>query len=578
MLPIGERSGEIVEPLLTDQWFMKMDNLAKPAIDAVKNSSINFVPKNWEKIYFNWLNNIEDWCISRQIWWGHRIPAWYDENNNVYVGEDENNIREKYNLEKDIKLTQDNDVLDTWFSSALWPFTTLGWPEKTEELKKYYPTNVLVTGFDIIFFWVARMVMMGIKFIGKVPFKTIYIHGLVRDSEGKKMSKSLGNVIDPIDIIDGISLDVLTEKRVSSLVQPKLKNKIINKTKDEFPDGIKPYGADALRFCFSALASTGRDINFDLKRIEGYRNFCNKLWNASRFVYISTEGHNYNDKIMFDNLSIYEKWIIIQLDNLVTDYKKYCTSYRFDLMASSLYSFIWNEYCDWYLEIAKIEINEGNKNTKNILIYTLQIILKLCHPIIPYITEEIWNEMRAMKYTQDDLLINAKFPSQQKIFKDEKIFESISILKELVNVIRKTRSDLNVHPKIELDLYFVSDNTSKETLITDNAHIIKRLTRVNQLFWNNSTYDDKDCITITLRDLKAFIPIKNIIDIDQEIKRLNKNLINVTTNYDKVKQKLNNKDFIEKAPSNIIQENLNKKNNLEQEIQSIKELLQYLSN
>ena len=578
VLPIGERSGEIVEPLLTDQWFMKMDNLAKPAIDAVKNSTINFVPKNWEKIYFNWLNNIEDWCISRQIWWGHRIPAWYDENNNVYVGEDENNVREKYSLAKNIKLIQDNDVLDTWFSSSLWPFTTLGWPEKTEELKKYYPTNVLVTGFDIIFFWVARMVMMGIKFIGKVPFKTIYIHGLVKDSEGKKMSKSLGNVIDPIDIIDGINLDVLIEKRISNLVQPKLKNKIINKTKDEFPDGIKPYGADALRFCFSALASTGRDINFDLKRIEGYRNFCNKLWNAARFVYISTEGHSYNDKIMFDNLSIYEKWIIIQLDNLVTDYKKHCASYRFDLMASSLYSFIWNEYCDWYLEIAKIEINEGNKNTKNILIYTLQIILKLCHPIIPYITEEIWNEMRIMKYTQDDLLINAKFPSQQKIFKDAKVFESISILKDLVNVIRKTRSNLNVHPKIELDLYFVSDNTSSKILIIDNAHIIKKLTRVNQLYWNNSTYDDRDCITITLRDLKAFIPIKNIIDIKQEINRLTKNLTNVTTNYNKVSQKLNNKDFIEKAPSNIIQENLNKKNNLEQEIKSIKELLQYLSN
>jgi valyl-tRNA synthetase len=496
----------------------------------------------------------------------------------VYVGEDEDNVREKYSLAKNIKLIQDNDVLDTWFSSSLWPFTTLGWPEKTEELKKYYPTNVLVTGFDIIFFWVARMVMMGIKFIDKVPFKTIYIHGLVRDSEGKKMSKSLGNVIDPIDIIDGINLDVLIEKRISNLIQPKLKNKIINKTKDEFPDGIKPYGADALRFCFSALASTGRDISFDLKRIEGYRNFCNKLWNASRFVYISTEGHNYNDKIMFDNLSIYEKWIIIQLDNLVTDYKKYCTSYRFDLMASSLYSFIWNEYCDWYLEIAKIEINEGNKNTKNILIYTLQIILKLCHPIIPYITEEIWNEMRIMKYTEDDLLINAKFPSQQKIFKDVKVFESISILKDLVNVIRKTRSDLNVHPKIELDLYFVSDNTSSKTLVTNNAHIIKKLTKVNQLYWNNSTYDDRDCITITLRDLKAFIPIKNIIDIKQEINRLTKNLTNVTTNYKKVSQKLNNKDFIERAPSNIIQENLNKKNNLEQEIKSIKELLQYLSN
>jgi len=334
-VPIGGRSGEIIEPLLTNQWFMKMKDIVVPAIDAVKNSNIKFVPKNWEKIYFNWLDNIEDWCISRQIWWGHRIPAWYDEENNIYVGESEEYIRNKYNISDSITLAQDNDVLDTWFSSSLWPFSTLGWPDQTRELENFYPTSVLVTGFDIIFFWVARMIMMGMKFMDRVPFKTIYIHGLVRDSDGKKMSKSVGNVIDPIDVIDGIKQSDLIEKRISNLVQPQLKDKIAKRTKEEFPNGIDSFGADALRFCFCALASTGRDINFDLKRIEGYRNFCNKLWNASRYVLMTSENVEYLNKVDFDKLTTYEKYLLIKLDSIVTEYKRNCTTYRFDLMASS---------------------------------------------------------------------------------------------------------------------------------------------------------------------------------------------------------------------------------------------------
>ena len=576
-VPMGERSGEIIEPLLTDQWFMKMEGLAKPAIDAVKNSNIKFVPKNWEKIYFNWLDNIEDWCISRQIWWGHRIPAWFDKDNNIYVGKDEDEIREKYKINQDIELIQDNDVLDTWFSSALWPFTTLGWPEKTEELKKYYPTSVLVTGFDIIFFWVARMVMMGIKFLDKVPFKTIYIHGLVRDSEGKKMSKSVGNVIDPIDIIDGIGLDSLTEKRISNLVQPKLKNKIIKKTKDEFPDGIQPYGADALRFCFCALGSTGRDISFDLKRIEGYRNFCNKLWNASRFVYMTTNDYNYEDKIKFDNLTTYEKFIIIKLDDLVTEYKKHCTSYRFDLMANSLYSFIWNEYCDWFVEISKVEIDNKNEYTKNVLIYTLQIILKLCHPIIPYITEEIWNEMNSLGYTKDQILMNAKFPSQQKIFKDDAIDIEVSLLKEFINKIRKTRSDLNVHPKIKINLYCFSKHDLIQKFLSNNNSIICSLLKVETIYINKDSFDIDECITVSLENLKIYIPIKKIIDIKTEKERLLKSMVNLKVNLSKIEAKLNNKNFIEKAPSEIIQSNFNKQKFFEKEIASVKDLLECLS-
>ena len=576
-VPIGERSGEVIEPLLTDQWFMKMDELAKPAIDAVKKSNIKFVPKNWEKIYFNWLDNIEDWCISRQIWWGHRIPAWYDNDGNVYVGNTENEIRTKYDIRKELQLTQDNDVLDTWFSSSLWPFNTMGWPENTKELQKYYPTSVLVTGFDIIFFWVARMVMMGIKFMDKVPFKTIYIHGLVRDSEGKKMSKSIGNVIDPIDIIDGIELDKLVDKRINSLVQPKLKNKIIKKTQDEFPDGISPYGADALRFCFCALASTGRDINFDLKRIEGYRNFCNKLWNASRFVFLSSKDYDFDHKINFKNLTTYEKYIIIKLDELVTEYKKYCVSYRFDLMANTLYSFIWNEYCDWYLEIAKIEIDNGNEYTKNVLIYILQIILKLCHPVIPYITEEIWKEMVKLKYTNDLILMNAKFPSQQKVFKDENINDEINLLKKFINIIRKTRSDLNVHPKTKIDIYCMFTNKTYEDFIINNQNIITSLVKADAIHINSDSYDINQCITISLEELKLYIPIKEIIDIDIEKKRLEKNLNNLVTNLNKIESKLNNKSFIEKAPSEIIQSNFNKQKYFTKEINSLKELIECLS-
>ena len=576
-VPIGERSGEIVEPLLTDQWFMKMRDLAKPAINAVKKSNIKFVPKNWEKIYFNWLDNIEDWCISRQIWWGHRIPAWYDDFGSIYVGDDETEIRKKYNIKPELKLTQDNDVLDTWFSSSLWPFTTMGWPKQTKELEKYYPTSVLVTGFDIIFFWVARMVMMGIKFLDKVPFKTIYIHGLVRDSEGKKMSKSIGNVIDPIDVIDGISLDSLIGKRIESLVQPKLQNKIIKKTKDEFPDGINPYGADALRFCFCALASTGRDINFDLKRIEGYRNFCNKLWNASRFVYLSTKDYDFDHKINFDKLTTYEKYMIIRLDELVTEYKKHCTSYRFDLMANSLYGFIWNEYCDWYLEIAKIEIDRGNEYTKNVLIYVLQIILKLCHPIIPYITEEIWKEMIKLEYTEDSILMNAKFPSQQKVFKDIKIDNEIKLLKKIINIIRKTRSDLNVHPKTMIDIYCIYQDKIYKDFILDNHEIISKLIKSKRIFINDESYDITECISVSVDDLKLYIPIKKVIDINIEKNRLEKNLDNLIKNLNKIESKLNNKSFIEKAPSEIIESNFNKQKYFLKEINSLKELIKCLS-
>ena len=575
-IPIGERSGEVIEPLITSQWFMNMKELAIPAIQAIENSSTKIIPKNWEKIYFNWLNNIEDWCLSRQIWWGHRIPAWYDSNGKIYVGENELEIRQKYNISDDVNLSQDNDVLDTWFSSALWPFSTMGWPRETDELKRYYPTSVLVTGFDIIFFWVARMMMMGIKFLDKVPFKMIYIHGLVRDSEGKKMSKSIGNVIDPIDIIDGIELSKLKEKRTAGMMQPKLQEKILKKTEKEFPNGIKPYGADALRFCFCALASTGRDINFDLQRIEGYRNFCNKLWNASRFVFMASENHQYDQKIVFDKLSNYEKYLMINLDKLVTEYKRHCTNYRFDLMASSLYSFIWNEYCDWFLEISKT--SEQRSQTNNLLIYTLQIILKLCHPIIPYITEEIWLEIKNRRYSDEDILMNSKFPSQQKVFHDNNLIEEIDIMKEVVTSIRKVRSDLNIHPQILLNIIISCEEGSFEEKISKNSALIEKLAKTNTIEFKTDQPELNDYITVTLKNTKIYLFSTQGIDVKSEINRLMKKLNNLDDVLCKIDKKLKNKNFIEKAPSEIIKENTVKRENIENEIKIIKELLAKLPN
>ena len=575
-VPIGERSGEVIEPLITSQWFMNMKELATPAIQAIENSSTKIIPKNWEKIYFNWLNNIEDWCLSRQIWWGHRIPAWYDSNGKIYVGENELEIRQKYNISDDVNLSQDNDVLDTWFSSALWPFSTMGWPRETDELKRYYPTSVLVTGFDIIFFWVARMMMMGIKFLDKVPFKMIYIHGLVRDSEGKKMSKSIGNVIDPIDIIDGIELSKLKEKRTAGMMQPKLQEKILKKTEKEFPNGIKPYGADALRFCFCALASTGRDINFDLQRIEGYRNFCNKLWNASRFVFMASENHQYDQKIVFDKLSNYEKYLMINLDKLVTEYKRHCTNYRFDLMASSLYSFIWNEYCDWFLEISKT--SEQRSQTNNLLIYTLQIILKLCHPIIPYITEEIWLEIKNRRYSDEDILMNSKFPSQQKVFHDNNLIEEIDIMKEVVTSIRKVRSDLNIHPQILLNIIISCEEGSFEEKISKNSALIEKLAKTNTIEFKTDQPELNDYITVTLKNTKIYLFSTQGIDVKSEINRLMKKLNNLDDVLCKIDKKLKNKNFIEKAPSEIIKENTVKRENIENEIKIIKELLAKLPN
>ena len=574
-VPIGERTGEIIEPLLTSQWFMNMKEIANNGIEVVKDGKISFVPEHWEKIYFNWLENIEDWCISRQIMWGHRIPAWYDNDGKVYVGKNEKNVREKYAIKKETELTRDNDVLDTWFSSSLWPFSTLDWKKNNGIFEKYYPTNLLVTGFDIIFFWVARMIMMGLKFTKKIPFNKIYIHGLVRDSEGKKMSKSIGNVIDPIDIIEGISIEKLIEKRTESLINEKQKANIVKKTKRDFPNGIKEYGADALRFNFCAMASTGRDINFDLNRIEGYRNFCNKLWNASRFIMLTCDEYEYKENLNTSAATIFDKWIMYKLDNVTKDFKKYSSTYRFDLMANSIYEFVWNEYCDWYLEIVK---NNTTETTKNYLIYSIIRILKICHPIIPFITEEIWSNLYQKKLVDEPGLINSKFPSQIRISKEDDIYERVSVIQEIIKKIRKSRTELGVHPKVNIAAKIIVKNEVINLDITENVKLINNLSGIELSIANDVEFDDHDYIELIDDKFVLYLQIKNMINVKDELNKIENKIMQFNDVINKIDSKLNNKSFIERAPAEIINQNIANRKKIENDILSLESLKNTLSN
>ena len=460
-LPYGDRSGDVIEPLLTDQWFVAVESLAKPAIEAVENGDIQFVPKNYENMYFAWMRDLQDWCISRQLWWGHRIPAWYDADGNVYVARSEEEAREKHGLGADVALTQDEDVLDTWFSSGLWTFGTLGWPEKTPELETFHPSSVLVTGFDIIFFWVARMIMMTLKFTGEVPFKTVYVHGLVRDGQGQKMSKSKGNVLDPIDLIDGITLDALLEKRTGNMMQPKQAKAIAKATKDEFKDGIEAHGTDALRFTFLSQATTGRDIKFDMNRLDGYRNFCNKLWNASRYVLMNAEGEDCGTSGEEVELSLADRWIISQLQKTEAQVTKAMDDYRFDHASQALYEFVWNEYCDWYLELSKPVLwdeaasAEAKRGTRRTLVRVLETILRLAHPMMPYISEEIWQRVAPLAgtYVGDGAsIMHQAWPEADDSKIDEQATRDIEWLKGVIIAVRNIRAEMNIAPGKQLDV------------------------------------------------------------------------------------------------------------------------------
>ncbi|MEY3190422.1 MAG: hypothetical protein RIS10_539 [Pseudomonadota bacterium] len=556
MVPRGDRTNSVIEPLLTDQWYVKVGPLAEPAIAAVENGDIKFVPDNWKNTYFDWMRNIQDWCISRQIWWGHRIPAWYDELGNIYVGNSEPAIREKHNLSTDYVLKQDEDVLDTWFSSALWPFSTLGWPENTEELAKHYPTSVLVTGFDIIFFWVARMIMMGLKFQGAVPFKEVYIHGLVRDAEGQKMSKSKGNVLDPIDIIDGIELDSLIAKRTAGMMQPHLAKKIEQDTRKHFPDGIQSYGTDALRFTFASLASTGRDIRFDLARTEGYRNFCNKVWNAARFVLMNTEEQ---DNGLSDAPCTYtqvDRWIISRLNQVTAITSNAIDNYRFDLAAQAIYEFTWNEYCDWYLELAKISLQSEDvtlqRATRKTLLTVLESILRLAHPIMPFITEEIWQRVAPLAGIQAESIMLQPYPVADISHIDNSAIAEINWVMSFILGVRRIRGEMNIAPSKPLPVLLQNGSIIDQSYLSNSSVYLQRLGRLESITWLSNDDTTPESAIALVGELKILIPIAGLIDKDAELIRLDKEIQKIKNDLPRIQGKLSNPTFINKAPAEVI--------------------------
>ncbi|MCC4286406.1 valine--tRNA ligase [Vreelandella aquamarina] len=594
-LPYGDRSGDVIEPLLTDQWFVAVESLAKPAIEAVENGDIQFVPKNYENMYFAWMHDLQDWCISRQLWWGHRIPAWYDADGNVYVARSEEEAREKHGLDADVALTQDEDVLDTWFSSGLWTFGTLGWPEKTPELETFHPSSVLVTGFDIIFFWVARMIMMTLKFTGEVPFKTVYVHGLVRDGQGQKMSKSKGNVLDPIDLIDGISLDALLEKRTGNMMQPQKAKAIAKATKEEFKDGIEPHGTDALRFTFLSQATTGRDIKFDMNRLDGYRNFCNKLWNASRYVLMNAEGEDCGTLGEEVELSLADRWIISQLQKTEAQVTKAMDEYRFDHASQALYEFVWNEYCDWYLELSKPVLWEDDiqgstnaagdrtseaaalvkrkRGTRRTLVRVLETILRLAHPMMPYISEEIWQRVAPLAgtYVGDDAsIMHQAWPEADESKIDEQATRDIEWLKGVIIAVRNIRAEMNIAPGKPLDVLLTKGQPEDAERLEQNRRFLAKLAKLESVTWLANPEDAPLSATQLVGDMEVLVPMADLIDKDAELARLAKEIDKQDKLIGGIEKKLGNDGFIAKAPDAVIEKERGKL----AEYQSAKKLLE----
>ncbi|ALD15306.1 valyl-tRNA synthase [Buchnera aphidicola (Aphis glycines)] len=573
LTPHSDRSGVIIQPMLTNQWYLKTSKLANLAISAVKEKKINFIPSKYEAMYLSWMNNIEDWCISRQLWWGHRIPVWYDCKKNIYVGRDENEIRKNYKISNDIKLIQDEDVLDTWFSSGLWTFSTLGWPKKTKFLKVFHSTNVLVSGFDIIFFWIARMIMLTMYLvkdnfgISQVPFENVYITGLIRDEEGQKMSKSKGNVIDPLDMIDGITLNDLIKKRTHNLLKPQLSYKIKKRTIKQFPNGISPTGTDALRFTFCALASNTRDIKWDMSRLRGYRNFCNKLWNASRFVLMNTNNHRFFHFEINDNMMFINKWILTEFNKVVKLYRNSLDNYRFDVSANILYDFTWNTFCDWYLEFVKLIIKSGSSQdvyyTKNILVDILEKLLKLLHPIIPFITETIWQRVKKIKNIKEKTIMLQPFPKYNNLFFNEKILLDMHWIKKIIIALRNIRSEMKIGSKTLLSLFLKNVSYDREKIIQENFLLLKNIVHLDKIEIVSKKYKEPLLSIKKIIDgVEILIPIFDIIDKKIELKRLNKEIKNITLKIISIKEKILNQDFLRYAPQNIIQKEKEKLKNL----------------
>ncbi|MGB1403389.1 MAG: valine--tRNA ligase, partial [Porticoccaceae bacterium] len=571
-VPYGDRGGVVIEPMLTNQWYVDAKKLAGPAIEAVEDGRIKFVPQQYENMYFSWMRNIQDWCISRQLWWGHRIPAWYDEAGKAYVGVSEEDVRAKYDL-GDIALSQDEDVLDTWFSSALWTFGTLGWPESTERLKAFHPTDVLVTGFDIIFFWVARMIMMSMHLIkdnqGKpeIPFKTVYVTGLIRDEQGQKMSKSKGNVLDPLDMIDGIDIESLLEKRTGNMMQPQQAAKIASRTRKQFPNGIEPHGADALRFTLCALASTGRDINWDMKRLEGYRNFCNKIWNASRYVLMNAQSEGGALDCGQDNsddykLSLADRWIISRLQIAEADVTEAINSYRFDLAAQALYDFVWNEYCDWYLELSKPVLWDENgdtamqKGTRRTLVRVLETILRLAHPMLPFITEEIWQNIAPLAGVtlnpEGDTIMLQPYPVADTSYIDEQANADIEWVKSVIIGVRNVRGEMNISPAKALPIYLARGNTEDKRRLDENRQFLSKLASLETITWLDDPADAPLSATALAGDMEILVPMAGLIDVAAELSRLDREIDKIANEAKKLSGKLSNSKFIDNAPAEVV--------------------------
>ncbi|MDH4040716.1 MAG: valine--tRNA ligase [Gammaproteobacteria bacterium] len=577
-VPRGDRSGVVIEPYLTDQWYVDARKMAGPAISAVENGDIQFVPKQWENTYFAWMRDIQDWCISRQLWWGHRIPAWYDEAGNFYVGASEARVRADNNLAESVALRQDEDVLDTWFSSALWTFSTLGWPEETPELATFHPSSVLVTGFDIIFFWVARMIMMTLHFRKEVPFHTVYVHGLVRDAEGQKMSKSKGNVIDPIDLIDGIDLESLVSKRTAGMMQPQLAAKIDKATRRQFPDGIAPYGTDALRFTYYSLASTGRDIKFDIGRIEGFRNFCNKIWNAARYVLMNCENQDCgtSDDAAVE-LSLADRWISSKLNETTLAVSRAVTNYRFDLASQALYEFVWNEYCDWYLELSKPVLWDDNasaaakRGTRHTLLQVLEATLRLLHPFMPFITEEIWQTVGPLAGKSGPTIMLQPYPQAPDKGVDSVANADIEWLKGVIVGIRNIRGEMNIPPGKELTILLRNGDQRDRERLEENAPFLKKLAKLSVISWLAEGEEKPVAATALVGELEILVPMAGLIDKDAELLRLAREIDKLEKDLSRIKGKLSNASFVDKAPAAVVAKEQEKMQAQQQALETLQE-------
>ncbi len=578
-VPRGDRTGVVVEPYLTQQWYVAIKELAAPAIAAVENGAIEFVPKNWENTYFSWMRDIQDWCISRQLWWGHRIPAWYDAQGNIYVGRNEAEVRSKYQLTAELPLHQDEDVLDTWFSSALWTFSTLGWPEDTQELRTFHPTDVLVTGFDIIFFWVARMIMLTLKFTGQVPFKKVYIHGLIRDGEGQKMSKSKGNVLDPIDLIDGIDLESLVRKRTDSMMQPQMAAKIDKATRKQFPDGITAHGTDALRYTYYSLASTGRDINFDMGRMEGYRNFCNKIWNAARYVFMNAEEQHVTRPTDVSHYSRADLWIQARFQVALQKVNENFANYRFDLVSQAVYDFFWNEYCDWYLELSKpilwdVNASDANKNAaRYTLLSVLEQSLRLAHPLIPFITEEIWQKAAPMLGITGATIMLQPYPQADNTLTSSALDTEIEWVKTVILALRNIRGELNISPALTLPVLFSKGSVQDQTFMESNRHYLVKLAKLESLVWLDDAATAPPSAMQLAGDMEIRVPLAGLINVQAEQTRLTKEIEKLQLEISKINNQLSNTKFVDNAPPAVVAKERERLSNSSSSVAQLQEQL-----